>query len=645
MATDDFFDIGGIVYIVGNSPYNQMEGSFNLFKQEFSNLNADVTVRAISSENLTGTVDIRVSRKDEIDLNVNVMHKSDLTIDAEVEIVALSTIDLTVDIRPNTIAYGKFQLVEPPILTYNMLPMGDVFTRDYSDFATMNFGQDPIMITGRGSFQGTPENYNSYISFDIANFGARKIIKTAKLRLYYFDSDITPSSNVQLHEIAIPFSENGVTYYNQPQVLNKLFDNFTINDVDKYIEFEMLDFVKAVYDGTQFFNGFAITTNENKEYKFYTKESSKKPQLILTYIDKNINASVGFSDLTADVFIQGVGKSDRNFDVTIKSYNGLNSIDASMYVHKYLDPVPDDRDFDVKINNPEINATVTIVVNATDSVDGQMFVRQKLNSDRDFNVSISNPDVNATTFIRYNDYIDSNVTVRVSDNSDLDMDVWISNPEVNATMNIFFHDNKDVDGEVTIRVQDYNSLDMEMTVRNNVLNDIDGTVIISNPHISPVVEVRVNTKDERDFTVNIKGHYSDSRDFDVWVSNPHINMEAEVVESNYVDMEVSIREEDESLVDVEVEINNPEINNEVTIRAYKEEEINAEVIIRIEGFDNINMEVDISNPDVNASVMIPYRDNSYRDFTMTPRVRAVNDISINVRIKGLNDDSGYGFIL
>jgi hypothetical protein len=551
---------------------------------------------------------------------------------------------MTVDIRPNTFAYGNFQLVEPPILTYNMPPLKDAFTRDYPDFAVMNFGTDPIMITGKGDYAGTQENYSSFIHFDIANFGARKIIKTAKLRLYYFDSQFDAGSIVELHEIAIPFSEQGITYYNQPAILNKLFDRYTLNEVDKYIEFDITDFAKAVYNGTQVFNGFAIVTSENKQYKFYTKESSKSPQLTLTYIDQNINASSGYFDMTADVTIQGVGRSDRDFNMTVKSMNGINTVDATMYVHKYVDPVPDDRDFDVTINNPHVNATATVSILTSSDMDMTTTVRNSKVSDRDFDVTISNPSISPDVFVKYRDTIDTDVTIRANANDDVDLDVTVSNPEVNATMNIYFHDVGDIDGQVFIRVQQNDDLTADVTVRNNVESVIDGTVIISNPTINTDVSIMVSDNSYRDFTMTTRGIYFDDRDFDVTISNPEINLTAEVVESKYIDLDMYVRQTVNDNVDSDVIINNPDINLDMTTRAYKEESIDTEVYIRVEDHNDIDVDVAISNPTIDASVMIPYHGTSDIDMSMTPRVRAVSDLSASVIIGSMNNGA-YGFIL
>src|SRR5690606_15872982 len=116
---------------------------------------------------------------------------------------------------------------------------------------------------------------------------------------------------IEVWKVDRDWVEHSVTYANKPLRTELFTKDIVINKEQRYIEFDVLEYAQSVVMGDEFNFGFELkaTTFGAESSNFFTKESSKPPQLIVTYYDPRI-WNTGESVLESTLFAYGVGNSD-----------------------------------------------------------------------------------------------------------------------------------------------------------------------------------------------------------------------------------------------------------------------------------------------------------------------------------------------
>lgn len=180
---------------------------------------------------------------------------------------------------PGTDLSVSFTITDQPSEVFPLNPIADSYVRNgtYSD---KNYGNDTILIV-KGSSNIGFSRY-SYIKFDVRNITN---ITSAQLNIY--GHNIDTSTNIILTAFGVnndTWSENGITFNNQPTNITTALSTVSVNDQEKYWGFDVTNFVKSETNGDSIVS-FVIKDilNKNKSLWFNSRENSKNhPQLIIS---------------------------------------------------------------------------------------------------------------------------------------------------------------------------------------------------------------------------------------------------------------------------------------------------------------------------------------------------------------------------
>lgn len=159
-----------------------------------------------------------------------------------------------------------------------LTPSNDAYVRDGS-YQGANYGNDTSLVVKKSTIGYLRK---SYLKFSLNNIGN---VKSAKLRLYGTNEDATYAKVFAYGVNNDSWSESSITWNNAPGSITPLLDSESVNNVAKYYEFDVTNFVKSEFAGDKTAS-FVIkdTLTQNKLVTFNSKENSKfPPQLVVDY--------------------------------------------------------------------------------------------------------------------------------------------------------------------------------------------------------------------------------------------------------------------------------------------------------------------------------------------------------------------------
>ena len=166
-------------------------------------------------------------------------------------------------------------IIVAPVL---IKPSDDAYVRD-GNYQGLNYGTDTLLAVKKAI---AGYSRKTYLKFPLNNIGN---VKSAKLRLYGSNEDAT---DVKLSAYGVntdSWSETSITWSNAPGSLTALLDTARVNNVAKYYEFDVTNFVKNEFTGDKTVS-FVVkdTAGLNKLVTFNSSENAKfPPQLVVDY--------------------------------------------------------------------------------------------------------------------------------------------------------------------------------------------------------------------------------------------------------------------------------------------------------------------------------------------------------------------------
>ncbi len=205
-------------------------------------------------------------------------------------------------------------------------PQADAFVRNGS-FASTNYGKDTSLIVKGATASGYTRS--SYLKFSLSNISN---VSSAKLRIYGYNVENTKSINVSLFGVGNDaWTESGITYNNAPAASTAPLRSVGINNVAKYYEIDVTDFVKTQFTGDKVVS-FLLkdAANQNSNLVFNSRERAKnKPQLII----------VSTANRSIDNFNNGAE--------IITSTEDIHQINKN-FIKPIVYPNPSDKRFNIK---------------------------------------------------------------------------------------------------------------------------------------------------------------------------------------------------------------------------------------------------------------------------------------------------------
>ncbi|QSF43568.1 DNRLRE domain-containing protein [Paenibacillus tianjinensis] len=590
---DEIDEISSVITIK-NRFANQLAGSFKLYRPMTDDIDAEITIKKNTGDDLRSIIEIRNKRDYDFNSLIDIVYRGTNDTVGQIEAVAAKYIDAMIEVRPHNRMFGKFELMGAPKKSVSLSPIADATTRSREDLRTINYGDTRSMLTGKT----TDETFGAFVQFaDFANsIPDLKFIESAKLRLYY--TNLHSGANIELHQPNTIWREFGITDANKPHSIEKLNDTYTANTAQRYIEFDVKDVATRWQNGLLNNFGFIVSTMDDARYTFFTRESDYPPQLIVDYVTSQVY-SVGRSELEGGLFVYGRGHKDVSAVLTVDSDVGIENLISYIYVHRATDYMQSDIDTFMSVSKPDLFSTLTVQNRDFTDLDASITVDVRTLTDLDSSIGINNPDIDSWLTVDSNMSLTSYIDVPAHEF--MEAFITVSQPDLGASLTISNHirANGDTDSTLTVRTEYETTIDSYIATSTP---DLPGTMYIraiADSAISGMIDVPSYTY--LDSTIGYS-HPDLSASLTVkYVSD--IESEIYIKEKEYLDMLIDVKKISEisgvlmvkafNQIDGEITINNPELFGLLSPRVTGENNLDAEILIKKRNVADLNSYISV----------------------------------------------------
>lgn len=531
------YDLYGTLFV---SPKNLMQGKFNIIALGDSHLDSTMTIRVPDNNNLTATLSVRAETNNDFKSKLEVKYRGNSDLWATMIPMSSEFIDAMLEIRPNGRMFGIFDIIEPPRITERLNPIKDATTRSLEEYKYINYGKTSTMLVGNSN----GDIQRSFLGFDFGINSDSLVIEKAKLKVYY-SGNLKNKHALELWTVDRDWHETGITDANRPLSDTFLTNQYTINEVDRYIEFEVLNYVRGVASKEIDGYGVIIQSNNNSDEltdSLFTRESSRKPELEFTYFDTRV-WSTGRAELNSEMFVYGTGRSELNAMLDVKTDWDDNTLSATLFVHRYDTPEWTELDSTIAVSMPELQSFMTTVQTGSSDLDSRIAVRRDRIEDRTSLLTISNPELRACVFVKHYDELEAQLHIRAYEENDFQSIINVSNPEIQSIFEVKYRDdleahitiqqnieetifgnlatsNPELVGHLTPRVIRDNDLTSVMSVRVSMSDELTSTLSVGQPELISAMVIRAVGNEDLESTLTPKFSVSYELDSFLTISNP-----------------------------------------------------------------------------------------------------------------------------
>lgn len=458
------------------------------------------------SNDLTGTISIRSNyigmpnNGYQLNSNAYVLNRFDLPAtfyvppngfvvsSATVKSIYWNYLSSTIDVKgtdsiPSTIfvpPYGNVSVIGTilpiPRIHKTVVPIEDAFVR--SSVPKFNYGKEQELLAGYDSLNN--ESYQSFFKFVLPSDIQQNPKKlTAKLKLYFKQQT---SINLNIYETTNDWSEEGITWDNQPEVVS-LIKNISIENAVGYREIDLSEKVLQWINDSAEQKSILITSEDNDFARFSSREFSSKPSLEIEYNDPTIT-SIGLFDFDSNLSVSVKKNSNLNSKINIKNNFRIEDMQSNITVINRSQFITT-----IAVNRPDLSSNLIIKQNNYGEVNSSISVRSKNLYDIRGFIGVNKQEVSSNVKVRRYDISDLNATTVIRQQSKNDLtskfsvkregipslikvyninDIYSSivirsNVDSNLNSNIIVKQTKDVDLGSSIRV--YKNSDIQGNIR------------------------------------------------------------------------------------------------------------------------------------------------------------------------------------
>ncbi len=551
-------------------------------------------------------ISVRVQETDELDSSLNIMYRGNGDREALILAISSTYMDSVIEVRPHNQAFGRFELLEAPRKTAKLSPIADATVRSSEDYKTINYGE--LRTMGAGS--NANEYFESFINFgDLSKaIPDLRIVKEAKLRLYY--TGIYPKDQViKLSQPDKLWREYGVNYVNRPLPVSLLKDKYTVNETEWYIEFDIMDVVAQWQNDTLPNYGFIITSDEPSLYYFYTRESSKPPTLQITYITNQIY-SIGRSEIQSQMFIWGIGRSERSAVLEVHSDYGFSERSGMLYVHRPEVPLLSEQDGAIGVTRNWISGNLTSAYRDNKEIEAMIGYYYRKTDARDFLLSVSTPEKEAYITVDPRRSLPALIQAKAIKSSDRESNLTVSRPSQvgQITTSKYKRTQSEIDCTLTYAIQKS--------------SEINASISISRPEITGKLAVRVTEASLREGIIEVP--YSFNLESSLSVSRPSVPSMISVHYKSDMDGHIEVKER---------------VELDCSLMVYSVSSIEATMLVM--QHNEINTTLYVSKPELSAYVQARVPGSAELAGLADIRIKDARDLDCIFRARGQTRNTYY----
>lgn len=641
MQLEEINDIFSEITVI-NRTENRFQGAFKLYAVTKSEIEASINIVQKRESTQESYISIRVQKEKDITSSIRITYAN--TSDMIGTIQTVSNIDFPcfIEVPIHNRFQGSFTLLSAPVKTVALSPNSDAMTRSREDLRSINYGDLRTMLIGKVIDEG----YQSFLQFgDLKkSIPDLNIIKKAKLRLYY--SGMLEHANIKLSQPNTFWYELGITDLNKPHSIEILNDNEYINNTkEKYIEFDFFDVVKRWQDKKLDNNGLIISTEDDKFYTFFTRESNRPPQLIVEYITTEVY-STGRSDRESTIFIYGKKHKDLPAKINVHSDIGFDWRKATIYVHRYEDPVDHDVSAQITVSKPSLKSNILVKIRKESERDATIRVTNQKYEFYKSDLTINRPDLNSVIDVYGNSFMNAAITIRRQDDSPLVSNMNINQPDLVSMLEVSIYKKKNdyIDSSIAIRTLEK-------------YDDIASGIITNIPNLPSYITVSMYTKQNEEkkafVSVRTKEQYYDIES-SIVVNKPDIQgfIKVKGIKDAYISSTIDVMQNTNQASFIA--INRPDLTSFITIKEFKDltstiyvryqSDINATIDIKqisqisgtinIKRFIEILGELSVNRPDLEGILNVRVQGETDLDSILMVKKRFVSDVSSVITVSG-----------
>lgn len=542
------------------TPQNKMTATYSLIGVGMSDVYTEIDIVAVNHSNKETEINIRAIENNDKYVDINVMYRGNSFVYTEIQPIGFEQIPIEIEVGHGNRMWGLFEIQKPPVLTTIHNPSQDSLTRGKNEYRYINYGNSSSLTVG--NHYG--DDYRSFVKFDLTKWQPQFVLLGAKLRLYY-SGVVQDDTVLELAKVGEDWTEFGITRMNEPKSTGLVIDEYYNNDTDRYVEFEITDYVLDWIDNSDENYGVMIGIADDSEQSiinFRSRESTRPPELIINYYDGRVY-SAGRSRVQTEIFVWNVGRSDMLTEIEVGSTIGDSIIRTEIYVHRPEVPVESDIGTQIVVSRLDTFAEIEISKYENSEIGAILYVRSlPLSNHIDTEIMVNKPYQFAEIFVKYDYPIPVELVVQKNEASDVFTEVTVNREQINT--DIYVKHTECVVSEIIVQ-KDSSSYTMSEIIvnRDSIFTDID-----------------IRSRDQNQTNAEIFVKYQDT-------------IETEIIVNVFSDILTEINVIHASRKKSDIVVTKPTIYTEITVPYWDDSDIPMEIRPRILLVSDMNAEITV----------------------------------------------------
>ena len=602
------------------NPKNSFTAKYKLIAVGNEDVETEIVARPLKESDAFTEIYTRALSALDKDTYLNVMYRGNSDIYVEIQPFGYDNMPTEIEVRPHNRMFALYEVQQPPIITDVFNPTQDSFTRESSAFESINYGSNSSIVVGRS----VDEIWRSFVQFDLSSINPDYVLTESYLRLYYKGA-VPENIKIEILNSDREWQEHNITNLNRPNPIQLITNSFSVDKVNGYIEFNVLDIVEDWVGLLQINNGFFIRlSNETAsgQATFHTREAILPPELIVKYYDSRI-FSRGRSQQLTEIFVYRRDDSDTITEITVDSVFSFSKHDTEIYVHRYDTPVPDDILVEIEVTKPLVHSEVTVTIRDSLEANAEISVWDNKTSKIDTEITVS----------KYLIYTQIDSARRGTIEAPLE--IVATKPTIHIEISVPYYEDNEVLTEIDVNATWANSINTEITVSKENVTTVIYPRVARNKDLyteisvsRPVSHVELEVKNSNSIWVEIESKVKSDAVTEITMSKPHIYTEIWVngYENSQHDTEIFIKYTDS----IGTEIDTKAVSQVLT-------EINTLAV------NKLPIEITASKPYVHTEIVIP----TWVDYdvltVIEPRILMVNNVYTIIQVGSVG--GAYAFII